>query len=226
MISLWLNPVFAHGGGDERRRHSRVDFDKYVSECGHAPLEYAFRNVVWSLGLQYISLKTNTARPALETWERQFSSKPSFNIGAAFGVSTRERTKEGHIIVRRASSEYATDETFDQRLRRILDRGKFDNLHFILKNVELGDHNLVRLILKATDFSAMASVLDYEIRIVENLGDTASEYGNEFRGSSGLSWAGRHSRLFLFELYMVTEPAGLEILNGQLNTLKEVLISG
>jgi hypothetical protein len=225
LVDLWINTVFAHGGGDEKRRHKRVDFDRFVSQCGHAPLEYSFRMVVWNMGLQYIHVSNSCCRPALERWKAELQLQPSFQIGAAFGTSTRERTKEGHIIIRRASSEYAADETFDQRLRRILDRSQFSNLKFIFSNIDLGDKNLVRLVMGAADFSSIAGALGYEIQIVDVLSDKPGDYREGFRGSSGL-WDGkRRSGIQLFGLSLVTDATGLEILNGLIADLKRTLLS-
>ena len=225
LISLWINTVFAHGGGDEKRKHKRADFDRYVADCGQGPLEYAFRNAVWAHGLQYISFARDNAKPMLERWERQHELQPSFNIGSAFGSSTRERTKEGHIIVRRASSEYAADETFDQSLKRILERHKFQNLQFILKQLELGDRNPVRLILKSDGFSELAQSLGYEIRIVDKVSDKMNDYGDSFRAFSGLHNGRKQSILHMFDLYMVTDRIGLEILAELLSDLKNTLIN-
>ena len=222
LVDLWLNTVFAHGGMDEKRRHTRAGFDRIAAECGRAPFEYAFRTAVWSIGTQYIAVSRTLARSALGRWKDEFNLQPSFTIGTAFGTSTRERTKEGHVIVRRASSEYAADETFDQRLRRILDRRQFEAMKCLLTHFDFADKNLVRMVLKSADFTAIANTLDYEIKIVEQLSEHFDDYGKGFRASTNISLQnGRQwTQVYIYESFIVTTGVGLEALTSQFADLK------
>jgi hypothetical protein len=226
LINLWLNTVFAHGGGNTKRKHQRKDFDQIVSQYGQAPFEYAFRVTVYALGMQYIALSKEVAKPALRRWEDEFGLKPSFSIGSAFGTSTRERTKEGHIIVRRASSEFAANETFDQRLSRILERPKFREMKRLISFMDLRDNNLVRLVLSSSDFHTFARHLDYELKIVVEVSEEFSTYGKHFRASNAFGdWTTGFSMVLVYDdLLVVTTEKGLRLLNENLGNLKRVLI--
>jgi hypothetical protein len=226
VVDLWLNTVFAHGGTDRARRHQRKHFDEAVTKFGQGSLEYVFRNVVHELGTQYISVANRIGKLFLQHWESSFRMKPTFRIGSPFGLASRERTKEGHLIVRRASSAHSPNETFDQRLSRILERREFESLHRIIGFIDLQDENLVGLVLRSRDFEQFGQALRHEIRIVAEVDKDFQHYGKSFRASTHVgSLAKGFAPVYVYgDLLIVTNALGLRFLNEEFTELKRVLI--
>jgi len=94
LVDLWLNAVFAHSGlsGRTKLRHR---FDALIDRYGSGRLEFAFRHIVWALGIQYKNV-VQLAKNLLENWDSRFGMKASFRPGAAFGTKRRERTSMGN----------------------------------------------------------------------------------------------------------------------------------
>jgi hypothetical protein len=151
VIDLWLNTVFAHAGISGRNKRS--DFERAADKYGQGRFEYPFRLLVKWTGEMFKALSNDAAKPALVFFRDQLSLQPSFRIGAAFGTKRKEVTKDGELIIRQASSEYFSEETFEQRFHRILKRPHFDNLSFILRQFDRTSVEILRGIFSATSFS-------------------------------------------------------------------------
>jgi hypothetical protein len=163
VIDLWLNTVFAHGGieGKNKRREFEAISDRY----GQALFEYTFRILVLSIGKLCCSLSAQGVVPSLEMIKKDCALVPTFRIGAAFGVKRKEKTREGHTIIRQGSSAYFSEETFEERFERILAR--FNDLSYILKHVGRDSAEIWRATLKAEAFAALLEALDGRLEIVE-----------------------------------------------------------
>lgn len=166
IIDLWLNTVFAHDGLEGRTK--RADFEAVVTKIGHAHFEYNFRLLTKQLGQQFIQLAKMIAVPALEFYAETYKLKPTFKIGAAFGKKRRERTPEGHIIIRQGSTEFFSEETLEARLFRLLDRHENNQLGSILKAMEATKSEILRAILGAVSFRDFLTILDGKL-ITEEL---------------------------------------------------------
>jgi len=172
VIELWLNTVFAHGGIAGRNR--RRDFESAVEKHGQGRFEYSFRSLVKWTGEAFRFLSTNSAKPALAFFDDQLSLRPSFRIDAAFGTKRKEVTKTGDTIIRQASSEHFTEETFEQRFQRILKRRNFDTLNNIVKAFDRTTVELVRALFASTSFGQFIRKLDGDLETTtENLLDDA-----------------------------------------------------
>jgi hypothetical protein len=99
------------------------------------------------------ALSNDAAKPGLVFFRDELELEPSFRIGAAFGTKRKEVTKVGELIIRQASSEYFSEETFEQRFHRILKRRHFDNLGFILRQFDRTSVEILRALFTATSFS-------------------------------------------------------------------------
>lgn len=161
VIELWLNTVFAHGGITGRNK--RRDFESAVEKHGQGRFEYSFRTLVKWTGEAFRFLSTNAAKPALAFFDNQLSLRPSFEIDAAFGTKRKEVTKIGDTIIRQASSEHFTEETFEQRFRRILKRNNFDTLNNIVKAFDRTTVELVRALFASTSFKQFVRELDGDL---------------------------------------------------------------
>jgi hypothetical protein len=172
VIELWLNTVFAHGG--VAGRNKRRDFEFAVEKHGQGRFEYSFRTLVEWTGGAFRFLSKNAAKPALAYFNDQLSLRASFRIDAAFGKKRKEVTKTGDTIIRQASSEHFTEETFEQRFQRILKRRNFDTLNNIVKAFDRTTVELVRALFASTSFGQFVRKLDGDLETTtENLLDDA-----------------------------------------------------
>jgi hypothetical protein len=170
VIDLWLNTVFAHGGIEGKNK--REEFETVSDRYGHALFEYTFRILVLSIGRFCCSLSGQGVVPALELIKNDCGITPSFRIGAPFGVKRKEKTREGHTMIRQGSSAFFSEETFEERFERILAR--FENLSYILKHVGRDPAEIWRATLKAETFAALLEALDGRLEIVEQSPSEAS----------------------------------------------------
>lgn len=163
IIDLWLNTVFAHGGIEGRNK--RADFEALSDKYGQGRFEYAFRLLIKWTGEMFQLLSKNAAKPALEVFNERFSLQPSFRIGSAFGTKRKEVTKEGDLIIRQASSEHFSEETFEQRFTRILKRRPFDNLNFIIKNLDKNLVDVIKAIFASTSLGEFLERLNGKLEV-------------------------------------------------------------
>ena len=146
---------FAHGG--IKGRNKRRDFEVAVDRYGQGRLEYSFRTLVKQIGEAFRFLSRNAAKPALDFFSDHLSLQPSFRIDAAFGTKRKEATKDGDVIIRQASSEHFSEESFEQRFRRILKR--FDTIKNIVDTFDRTVVELARALFGSNSFSIFVDKL-------------------------------------------------------------------
>lgn len=164
IIDLWLNTVFAHGG--IKGRSKRSDFETMADKYGQGRFEYAFRMLIKWSGEMFQFLSREAGKPALEFLERDLSLRPSFKMGAAFGTKRKEVTRNGELIIRQASSEHFSEETFEQRFQRILKRMPFDNLHTIIKNIDRTSVEVIKASVAASSLEEFLLRLEGRLEVV------------------------------------------------------------
>ncbi|MFA5263034.1 MAG: hypothetical protein WC378_04360 [Opitutaceae bacterium] len=167
VIDLWLNTVFAHSGldGKKKAKTRRADFDAAVKTYGQAAYEYAFRDSVKWLGIHFMNISRLSAKPALAHFQTAYGLEPSFKIGAAFGIRRRERTPDGHVIIREGSSEFFTEETMQERFARMIERRAHENLKFVFGHLDVTQAQLLRAVIRADSFRSLLNLLEGELRI-------------------------------------------------------------
>lgn len=181
-IELWLNTVFAHGGIEGKNK--RQDFEAAVAAHGHAAFEFACRQAVRMIGAHFINLGRLAARPALAHYEQTTGLMPSFRIGAAFGAKLRERTADGHVIIRQASSEFFHEEGIAERFTRILGRTEHRNIKYVLDGLDAAPAELLRLILLHDSLGGVLAEVEGALRLGSMEGDVTNRPG--LRSSSGI----------------------------------------
>jgi hypothetical protein len=169
IVDLWLNTVFAHGGIEGKNQRS--DFELAVNEFGHGAFEWCFRHIVKWVGKGFLEIASSAAKPALAFYQNEFTLSPSFKISAAFGTKRKEKTKEGHIIIREGSSEYFTEETFEERYSRILSRDEHHDLQYVFQHLDCNPTEMLRAILSTNSLSKMMATVEgrLEIQSLEKL---------------------------------------------------------
>ncbi|MGH8048468.1 MAG: hypothetical protein ACREKL_14595 [Chthoniobacterales bacterium] len=221
VIELWLHAVFAHSGTSKQRQQ----FDQTIENYGHGAFEYTCRFLVGEIGRAYQEVAIRFVVPLLDDWHTRFASAPSFSMGSAFGTKRREKTKEGHLIIRKGSSEYFSEETYEQRFRRIL--GRYRNLDSSFQVLPFSDRELLKLVLKHNCFEAIVEESDFEIAIVEHVPDPQTLMNQP--GPS--NWVGldsigetNWSAIFFREDIATVNQDGLNILNALFQQFKAELI--
>ncbi len=222
IINLWLNTVFAHGGIEGRNR--RVDFENAVAKFGHARFEFCFRSLVRSLGFEYLNIANLAAKPALDHLQRELGLSPSFKIGSAFGIKRKEKTPEGHIIIREGSSEYFSEETFEERFSRMAARQENRELAFVLQNLDRTATELLRGILKSTSIGDLISNVGGNLTVEPT---DLNKFPNlpGFRASAGVTNGRASSRVNVYDDCQVrTDDNGVAGLNAALVSFKKQLL--
>jgi hypothetical protein len=224
LVDLWLNAVFAHSGlaGATKLRHR---FDTMVDRYGHGAFEFAFRHIVWALGIQHKNL-AQPARVLLERWRSEFGATPSFRPGSAFGTKRRERTATGELIIRESSSEYSTAEHYEQRFTRILARSDFASLQTALQLLQFRENELVRLVLKHNTYSSLVGESCFELEILEYAPTTpTSTLGLRLFTTLADESGKLASSLYASENAIVTDTTGVQIIDRVLASFKDELIN-
>lgn len=162
----------------------RHEFDALVQQYGNGRLEFAFRQIVWSLGIQYKNV-VQLAKNLLETWRRDFGLLPSFKLGSAFGRKGRERTTDGDLIIRESSSEFFSEETYEQRFHRILRRPEFNTAESALSILQFTERELLRFVMKHDSYAGVVRESMFELTILEKAPQSHSSIGG-FRSFAGL----------------------------------------
>jgi hypothetical protein len=222
VIDLWLNTVFAHGGvdGKKKAKTRRADFEAAVKTYGHAAYEYAFRLSVKWLGIHFMNLSRLSAKPALAHFQTTHGLEPSFKIGAAFGIRRRERTPDGHIIIRQGSSEFFSEETMQERFERVLERHTHQNLKFVFDHLDVTKTRLLRAVIRADSFPTLIGLLEGELRI-KAMASAEFVEAPGLWASAGL--AGRRINVYLDNV-VETHPAGAPALDTALAAFRRELI--
>lgn len=219
VINLWLNTVFAHDGLTGQTK--RADFESAVATYGHAQFEYAFRLSVKFLGGHFMNLSRLAAQAALEHYRAAHRLKPSFKMGAAFGNRRRERTADGHVIIRQSSTEFFTEETIEERFARVLERRTHADIKFLFDHLESTPTERLRATLRAQSVAELLTLLDGELRVVEMASDVFAEKSGIY-ASAGL--AGKRVNVFIDNV-VETHDEGVKKLNKKLAALQTDLLN-
>jgi len=220
IIDLWLNTVFAHGGLEGPNKRS--DFEATVDQYGHAVFEFCFRSLVREIGFQFINISKMAAKPALDHSNRILNLSPSFRIGVAFGSKRREKTKEGHVIIREGSSEFFSEESFEERFNRILARHEHKEIQFVFKNLDASKNELLQSTLRHSSLASLLESLGGAMRLESlKLGGVFAP-GQKFRGS----WAINSSRMdVLDECVLITDGIGAAALDKALAKFRKQFLA-
>lgn len=222
-IDLWLNTVFAHDG--LAGKNKRSDFERIVKRHGHALFEYNCRLFVMQIGVHFINISRLAARPALHFYVEKFGLSPSFQIGAAFGVKRREKTADGHVIIRQGSSEYYREESMEDRLARVLDRQENQNMKSILNNLVCSRGELLRAILRSSEFHFIVESIEGSIEIEEPNAENKFKAREDLRYLGWITGVSRPQPLWIVdENIIITSYEGRRGLDIALGKLKKQLL--
>jgi hypothetical protein len=229
IVDLWLNTVFAHGG--IAGPNKRSDFEAAAEKYGQGRFEFGFRTCVRYAGEMFRALSKNAGKPALDLFKDQLSLHPSFRIGAAFGTKRKEVTKHGELIIRQASSEHFSEETFEQRFHRILRRRHFARLSFILSQFDLTPVGVLKAAFMATTFAVLVEKLGgtLEVTVVDGADGGVNEKlpdgFNGFMTVEGLDYRPCGRLLISRQGKVRTTPRAVVVLDAELVRFKEELLA-
>jgi hypothetical protein len=115
------------------------------------------------------------ARPALAFYAETYQLNPSFKMGAAFGLERKEKTDEGHVIIRKGSSEFFSEEKFEERFFRILERHNHADIKFLLNHLSKEKPVLIRAVLRGNKISELIEILEGRLCVVNKKTDDSFE---------------------------------------------------
>jgi len=188
--------------------------------------EYTFRDLVHRIGAEFCNISNLAVEQALVEFKDKLGLQPSFRIGAAFGTKRRERSKEGHWIIRQGSSEHFSEETFEERFTRILSRHQHSQLNFITKQLERSTNELARACIKARAFKHFMEICEGRLEASsQDLGVGPPIAG--FRASCTVSLQGvGQARVNISdEPVMLTNDIGVRVLDALLEKFREQLVN-
>jgi hypothetical protein len=232
LVDLWLNAVFAHNNIAQKRkqpkRFDRVDFERHAKDHGYVFFEYSFRDAVWQFGLCYLNLLRCIARPILADWKDKHGLSPSFEIGAPFGRGMEE-TKDGVRITRKASTQYWSLETPEQKLQRLLMRREFEQLGVILKQMHVP--NLFDIVIQAACYGDCLIKCGFEIDVVAVIDRKKVRQEMSQLKALALIPCHRHpppdfDSVVYIGKRIVTQQGAIDFFNGQFKKLKDLLSQG
>jgi hypothetical protein len=218
IIDLWLNTVFAHTGLEGRNK--RHDFEAAVDQYGHAVFEFCFRSLVREIGFEFLNICNLAAKPALDSVVQTAGMSPSFRIGAAFGAKRREKTREGHLIVREGSSEFFSEETLEEKFARVLERHENREVKFVFKHLDASVNELLRGTLARLTLANILNSIEGKLEIRSlKLGELAERQG--FRAC----WAIQRSPIHIMEdCVVITDELGVKVLDEKLEKFRQQLL--
>lgn len=222
LIDLWMNAVFAHVSigkfGDKRHQ-----FDKCLATYGHAPMEYAFRLAVHHLGIHYRNMCDHGAEQFLKHWETQGNLKPSFQIGAPFGIKLKEITPDGHTLIRRGSTKFYNEEPIDRMFERVCSRNENRNIKSLLEQIDISASEKLKLVLWGENVEEILARANKELVVVEVVQANVSPKDlPRFRASFSFFdiETNAKSTVMCEEDKVLTDEIGLRLLNQALNRLR------
>jgi len=168
-----------------------------------------------------MNLSRLAAQPALDHYRAVNQLKPSFKMGAAFGNHRRERTADGHVIIRQSSTEFFTEETIAERFARILERRTHADIKFLLDHLDSTPTERLRATLRAQNVTDLLTLLDGKLRVVEMTSDGFVEK-TDIYASAGL--AGKRMNVFIDNV-VETHDTGVKTLNKKLAALQWDLLN-
>ena len=224
LVDGWLYSVFIHTNlhrktRDPNRGFDRHTFENYLQQFGHAWLEYAFRHSVRTAGWLYFQILDTLATPLLDEWEATFGKKPSFRMVSAFGNSVREKSPDGTIIIRKASSFYGVDETLIQELYRLLQR--FSLLRDTLKGLEMEPEELLKVVVGSKTVKQVIEKAGWEMHLAEHFKPTDEFSANHQYFDPQTKTLGNMS--FSRERVMIVTKNTLRIWSRDFSRLKDLL---
>lgn len=169
LIDGWLYSVFVHTNLNRKiknpdRDFNRKTFEGYLTQCGHAWLEYAFRESVRGAGWLYLQILDELAVPQMEKWIAD-GFKSSFTPISAFGSSPREKSPDGTLVVRKSSSFYGVDETLIQRFFRLLKR--FRTLEGTFGHLKMEPEQLLKAFVGSRSVKQILEDAGWELHLAE-----------------------------------------------------------
>ena len=192
LLELWINCVFAHGGLRKKNNFQRKHFDDAVQKYGIGVLEWNFRSIISSAGINMIVMGFHYVLPFLNQIYTQTGKKESFIRSSPFGRSIQEITQKKDVIYRKASTKFHSEESAEQRLKRVLKRSGHSTIANTLRNIKIPFGEKLMALLKCSDLNTFLTELGGKIHIhetgklsyqdfKENLLIAGSDFGDNYQ---------------------------------------------
>jgi hypothetical protein len=164
-LELWLNVMIASASNSAELR---CEFEERICRHTHAVMEFTFRHQVHAIYRYHLSrLAESAAVPALDWYRTSFRLTPSATIGLPSRFRRRERTPDGRVVVREATSDVLPLESFAERYARLLQREENRPLQQLLPRLEATPEELMRAVLRGKGLQEVIADLDGRIDFYE-----------------------------------------------------------
>lgn len=221
VIGLWLNALVSTA--PDSSKELRSEFDSVCKTYGLAAFEFAFRSSAKWVGIRMLALHSRCAEPALDLF-RASGHVPSFDLGSPVRIKRREKTTSGSIILREGISDFAPEESFEERLQRLL--GQMSNRAFaaVFKYLEASPTELVLAILRVQTFPEFLEAISGRLEFYTFSPD-GRLIGRTKEGFRGESWGQEGHFVVFADNVVVTDKHGGDRLDANLRTFREQLLS-
>lgn len=220
VIKLWLNALVSPDTVSSVEL--RAEFDAACKTYGHAAFEFAFRSCVKWVGIRILDLHSRCAEPALELF-RASGRVLSFDLGSPVRIKRREKTTSGAIILREGVSDFAPEESLEERLQRLL--GQMNNRAFadVFKYLDASPTELVLAILRAQTFPEFLETISGRLEL-HDFSPPGRLIGRTKEGFRGESWGQEGHFVVFADNVVVTDKHGGDRLETNLHTFREQLL--
>lgn len=218
-VEVWMNAMVLPD--PVRSKVLRAEFEAACTTYGHAAMEYAFRSAVKWLGYHFLRICDRAAEPALAFYcERGIV--PSFAVGSTMRIKRREKLATGTILLRRGVSDFAPEESFEQKFQRLL--GQMDNraLQAVFKYLDASSTELVLAVVRSRSIIDLLTSIGGRLEICVF---PADRVGGPARDDLHASSHGAEGRFNIYaNNFVVTDDRGLSSLEGNLKRFRAQLL--
>ena len=126
---------------------------------------------------------------------------------------------------RESSSEFYSEETYEQRFRRILRRVEFNTVESVLSILQFSERELLRFVMRHDSYACLVQESMLELTILEQAPQSDSSISG-FRSFAGLVDVSRgiRSSIYSTDTSGVTDTIGLSIIDRLLAEFKDQLL--
>jgi hypothetical protein len=184
-------------------------------------MDHAFRSAVKWVGHHFVSLSEHAAEPALAVY-RDAGVVPSFDVGSTIRIRRRTTLASGTVIVRHGISDFAREESFEQKFCRLLEQHENKALQVVFKHLEATTTELVLAVVRSRSFVDLLTSMGGNIEICVFPKDRVGGPKRDDFRSSHHSQAGRFNSYS--NNFIATDEHGMKSLETTLKRFRTQLL--
>lgn len=219
VLELWLNAIVLPD--PLRAKELRAEFDQACATHSHAAMDHAFRSAVKWIGRHFVRISEHAAEPALAVY-LESGLVPSLDVGSTIRIRRRETLASGTVVVRHGVSDFAPEETFEEKFRRLLEQHENKALQIVFKHLEASTTEMVLAVVQSRSFVDFLTSIAGHIEISAfSSNGRGGPQRDDFRSS-------HHNQAGRFNCYannfIVTDEHGMKSLETTLKRFRAQLL--